>query len=147
MKILAHGFCAEYAHFSHSKEFSQNSKPFGRKSWFSKTNFSKNCGWSFYEFMGSCYSSNEPLFLAWGGQPNIYCNHLINTSLVLKRREEKLFVKLCFSLIENICFSYGYMVFVFCGWLTDLTSHLWLLGGPLNNQRFIFLFISFIFLL
>ena len=75
------------AHFNHLTEFSQNSKPFGRKSWFSETNFSINYGCPFSEFLGSCYSSKEPLLLARGGQPDLHCNHHINTSLVLKRRK------------------------------------------------------------
>ena len=67
LKMMEHGFCVEQAHFGHSEDLSPNSYPFERKSWFSETNFSRNCGWSFFEFMGSCYSSNEPLFLERGG--------------------------------------------------------------------------------
>ena len=54
LKVMAHGFCAEYAHFNHHEEFLPNSQPFGRKSWFFETNFSRNCGWSFSKFVGSC---------------------------------------------------------------------------------------------
>ena len=50
----------------------------------------------FYEFvpvlMESFLSIEDPLFLERGGQPTLPCNHYINTSLVLKKEVEKLFV-------------------------------------------------------
>ena len=128
------------------KEFSQNTKPFERKSWFSETNFSINCGWPFSEFvlvlMGSCYSSNEPLLLEIGGQPELHCNHHINTSLVLKKRGRKLFVKLCFNLIKSLCFSYKWVISCTVGdWFElDTTPNCW--EGPINNQRFFIVYIS-----
>ena len=42
--------------------------------------------------MESFLSIEYPLFLERGGQPTLPCNHYINTSLVLNKGGEKLFV-------------------------------------------------------
>ena len=46
----------------------------------------------FLFIMESFLNIEDPLFLERGDRPTLHCNHYINTSLVLKRGVEKLFV-------------------------------------------------------
>ena len=80
-------------------EFCENSKPFGSNVWLLETDLprkNQNVVGRFSKFvpilMESFLSIEDPLFLERGGRPTLPCNHYINTSLVLKKEGEKLFV-------------------------------------------------------
>ena len=80
-------------------EFCENSKPFGSNVWFLEMDLPRkrqNVVGRFSEFvpvlMESFLSIESPLFLERVGRTTLPCNHYINTSLVLNKGIEKLFV-------------------------------------------------------